>query len=68
MGVESPHLDQDGEKEARAELLHTFGRHAAVVAVVCLFLQAIGLYAGHLPVAWEGGVWCVALAGEGVQA
>lgn len=53
------HLDQDSKEEAGAELLHTLGCHAAVVAVVSLLLQGMGLHFWLLPVAWEeGGQGC----------
>lgn len=61
-----PHLNQDGKEEASAELLDTLGSHAAVIAVVGLLLQGLGLQVRQLPVAWEeggcgaaGGVRCV---------
>lgn len=52
-----PHLDQDGKKEAGAELMHTLGCHAAVIAVVGLLLQDTGFHIWQLPVAWREGVW-----------
>lgn len=50
-----PHLNQDGKEEAGAELLDALGRHAAVIAVVSLLLQGVGLHVWQLPVAWEEG-------------
>lgn len=47
-----PHLDQDGKEQAGAQLLHTLGCHAAVIAVVSLLLQGLGLHILKLPVAW----------------
>lgn len=47
-----PHPDQNGEEEAGAELLHALGCHAAVIAVVRLLLQGVGLHVWKLPVAW----------------
>lgn len=47
-----PHPDQNGEEEAGAELLHALGCHAAVIAVVGLLLQGIGLHVWKFPVAW----------------
>lgn len=60
-----PHLDQDGKKEAGAELMHTLGCHAAVIAVVGLLLQDTGFHIWQLPVAWREGVWGPAIE-EGV--
>lgn len=50
-----PHLNQDGKEEAGAELLDALGGHAAVIAVVGLLLQGLGLKVGQLPAAWEEG-------------
>lgn len=47
-----PHPDQNGEEEAGAELLHALGRHAAVIAVVGLLLEGVGLHVWKFPVAW----------------
>lgn len=52
-----PHLDQDGKKEAGAELMHALRCHAAVIAVVGLLLQDTGLHIWQLPVAWREGGW-----------
>lgn len=61
-----PHLDQDGKKEAGAELMHALGCHAAIIAVVGLLLQDTGLHIWQLPVAWREGGWGPAI-GCGAQ-
>lgn len=53
-----PHPDQDSKEEASAELLHAFGRHAAVIAVVSLLLHRTGLHIWRCTVAWKEGALC----------